>query len=561
MIDLASNCKLTRRNLFFGLFFFMLTILVASFVSVFVVRLLHSIDASWSTYILKRGDDAVARRILLAGYFLLLLLVLPKCGWLGIKDCGFSDDRSVPDILKPAKAVVLGMLIAFILILPLVFSGFFFTQRFYQTPDSAKIFYVYMVKFAISGIAVGLMEETLCRGIFFRVLSRANGFWKAASITSLVFAVGHYIEPSPDVFAGKPFVYESLNVFLSSVSLGIDGPTKLLTLFNLILLGIVFCAMVKKTGSIWMAIGAHMMWVWVVKINTYLTHLHDWHPVSIWIGRETDGMDSLMATLLLSLLIILLLSNRPRFVRYKAGSFIWRILPGHIAFVQNWIRTHFHEHNRDTPDDLKILKEYSGCRVYASGNCVCKEYWPKNQKGILRFTLKRSRAKSAFVHSIRLQSKGVALPTHFAWAKKSRFGLKQSETLVTQEITDALPLDKLMESGTYEPTAQISFVTAYAELMASFHVNGFSNRDLKDENILVTGLPDKETFWAVDMDGVRYLRRISRYRASRDLHRVGCSLSDKGWLTERNETSFFERYNSLVPERLKFNRFPKSVRQ
>jgi membrane protease YdiL (CAAX protease family) len=77
---------------------------------------------------------------------------------------------------------------------------------------------------------VGLSEEFLFRGYFLSALTDGVGFWSAAALTSLDFALTHYF--------GKPM--ENLT---DALSVG--------------LIGLFLCFTLRRTGTLWFAIGFH----------------------------------------------------------------------------------------------------------------------------------------------------------------------------------------------------------------------------------------------------------------------------------------------------------------
>jgi membrane protease YdiL (CAAX protease family) len=78
-------------------------------------------------------------------------------------------------------------------------------------------------------ILLGISEEIVFRGYFLSALTDGAGFWLAAVITSLDFVLAH---------AGKPM----------------ENVTDLLSIG---LIGLFFCFTVRRTGTLWFAIGFH----------------------------------------------------------------------------------------------------------------------------------------------------------------------------------------------------------------------------------------------------------------------------------------------------------------
>ena len=81
---------------------------------------------------------------------------------------------------------------------------------------------------------VGLFEEFFFRGYSLYTLSDGVGFWPAAIIMSLVFALAH---------------------------MGNPGETKI-GIVAVICFGVFACATLWRTGNLWMAVGAHAGWDW-----------------------------------------------------------------------------------------------------------------------------------------------------------------------------------------------------------------------------------------------------------------------------------------------------------
>ncbi|HEY1339092.1 MAG TPA: CPBP family glutamic-type intramembrane protease [Bryobacteraceae bacterium] len=83
-------------------------------------------------------------------------------------------------------------------------------------------------------LCVGLMEELTTRGYALFALSQGMGFWPSAVLLSVLFGLGH---------------------------LGNSGE-HLMGIANAAMAGLAFAFGVWWTGTLWWAIGAHMMWDW-----------------------------------------------------------------------------------------------------------------------------------------------------------------------------------------------------------------------------------------------------------------------------------------------------------
>jgi membrane protease YdiL (CAAX protease family) len=88
------------------------------------------------------------------------------------------------------------------------------------------------VLWAIAFLCVGFFEEFLIRGYALYTLTAGMGFWPAAALLSALFGAGHLRNAGEDWMGA-----------LSAV-----------------LIGLFFSLTVRRTGSLWFAIGMHSMW-------------------------------------------------------------------------------------------------------------------------------------------------------------------------------------------------------------------------------------------------------------------------------------------------------------
>jgi membrane protease YdiL (CAAX protease family) len=83
-------------------------------------------------------------------------------------------------------------------------------------------------------VLVGFTEEMLFRGYLLATLARGIGFWPAAVLTSLLFGLGHGINP------GETPVGQ----------------------IDTVIIALVLCLSLRVTGALWWAIGYHITWDW-----------------------------------------------------------------------------------------------------------------------------------------------------------------------------------------------------------------------------------------------------------------------------------------------------------
>src|SRR5215469_1175208 len=91
-----------------------------------------------------------------------------------------------------------------------------------------------IVAWSLTFILVGLAEEFSFRGYLQYTLTTGIGFWPAAILLSLLFALAHSGNPGETSFG----------------------------LLSVVVFGLVFCLVLRRTGNLWWAVGFHAGWDW-----------------------------------------------------------------------------------------------------------------------------------------------------------------------------------------------------------------------------------------------------------------------------------------------------------
>jgi len=155
----------------------------------------------------------------------------------------------------------------------------------------------------VAFLLVALAEELLMRGYLLTTLTRGLGFWPAAALTSVLFTVAH---------------------------LGNPGETAL-GLSAVFAAGVLFCVLVRVSGSLWLGIGFHAAWDWaqsffygVADSGTMLKgHLLNTHAMgAAWLSGGTTGPEGSVLDMPITLLGLLALIwvYRPRGAAVLAGT-------------------------------------------------------------------------------------------------------------------------------------------------------------------------------------------------------------------------------------------------
>ncbi|MCB0317886.1 MAG: CPBP family intramembrane metalloprotease [Bdellovibrionales bacterium] len=125
-------------------------------------------------------------------------------------------------------------------------------------------------KILLGAILISLIEETFFRGLVFVNLKKVSSSILAASISSFIYALVHFVVPV------RTWEYPGLSLsvgfeYLAVVFTGIFNSNNLAAFFGLFLVGIVLCRLLEKSGSLLLCICIHAGWVIAIKLSTYLT--------------------------------------------------------------------------------------------------------------------------------------------------------------------------------------------------------------------------------------------------------------------------------------------------
>ena len=157
-----------------------------------------------------------------------------------------------------------------------------------------------IVSGALSGLAVGLIEETFFRGLMQTGLRRSMAFWPSALLIATLYAALHFVKPEP--LGDNPFDHaHAFSMLFGGFARLTEASVFADSLTTLFVAGVFFCMIRERTGSVVWAIGIHAGWVMSIKLFKYLTDptLVDGAP-SPWIAGGYDHVTGWLATLWLS---------------------------------------------------------------------------------------------------------------------------------------------------------------------------------------------------------------------------------------------------------------------
>ena len=139
----------------------------------------------------------------------------------------------------------------------------------------------------LSGLAVGLIEETFLRGAMFTGIDRESGTRAAVLLTSIIYSATHFFA-SYHIQADQ--VRSSSGIALLAGTLHLfSSPLAIADAFLcLFAVGVVLAMIRAKTGNIAACLGLHAGWVWVMLVVHELTKPLRDQPLSFLLS-QFDG--------------------------------------------------------------------------------------------------------------------------------------------------------------------------------------------------------------------------------------------------------------------------------
>ena len=99
---------------------------------------------------------------------------------------------------------------------------------------SGAAIFKYGLGWALAFYGVAINEEFIFRGYLLFIYTRGMRFWYAALILSLLFGAAHLGNPNENAFG----------------------------ILQVVVVGMIFCLTIRRTGTLWLAVGFHTTWDW-----------------------------------------------------------------------------------------------------------------------------------------------------------------------------------------------------------------------------------------------------------------------------------------------------------
>ena len=221
----------------------------------------------------------------------------------------------VPRPERPIRVVLQGFLIGvvslLVLVVGLLLAGF---REVRVERDALELCLRALFYFVTTILVLGLLEETLFRGILHGRLLRAGGPRAAVLLGSVLFALAHFLKHRGD--RPESGLAGVLDVAPAAVQGLTVTPERWKEVVGLFMVGLVLALIRQRTGTVYLGLGVHAGWVFVRKMDAVLTD-----EVSkpkgvlefvIGTNRFYDGLLGWMALLLALFFARLFLSGEAR---------------------------------------------------------------------------------------------------------------------------------------------------------------------------------------------------------------------------------------------------------
>jgi len=209
----------------------------------------------------------------------------------------------------------------------------------------------------------------------------------------------------------------------------------------------------------------------------------------------------------------------------RRGGLRWLVRYSHLTLPVETILS--------TPDTFlvqaRVLKPSRSSAVSAWEGLVLKRYNFRKWGSMFLDLFRGSRGRRAFHKAYHLERCGIPTAYPIATADERLFFLPRRSYFLMAEIKGATPLHSWR--GNRRAACKL-----LAELLGRMHREGFMHRDLKGGNILFDeqGQPH-----LIDLDGLRFVRRVCNERAVADLTRLAQDMTSWHWQASLSQRACF----------------------
>jgi membrane protease YdiL (CAAX protease family) len=240
-----------------------------------------------------------------------LVLLVPALWWIGLRRPSDLQLRRNP---LAAADLTAGLLFALVLVAAAAATGFLAGWTEWRgTPAWSGL-----GRIALTAVAVSLVEEVVFRGVILGICLWSLPRWGAIALTSVLFAVVHFIKPAKSAIAAGDVYWWS--GFAEAFRFTEVLPPVFVLLFGLASLlaaGWILGVAAVKTHSLWMPIGLHAGWVFGQQTSNLLLQSTTadaagrlpWFGPNLVSGAVPTGLVPLAALVLTGVLVRLYLRH------------------------------------------------------------------------------------------------------------------------------------------------------------------------------------------------------------------------------------------------------------
>ncbi len=195
--------------------------------------------------------------------------------------------------------------------------------------------------------------------------------------------------------------------------------------------------------------------------------------------------------------------------------------------------------------DARVLKHDARSRltaVFAGGrHLVVKEVLPRGLARPLADLARGSPARRAWRAARGLAARRIGAPEPLAFLERRRLGLPVGSLLLLEDLRPAFPADRALERG----LAAAPVLQALAGLALALHRRRVDHGDLKASHVWLSPRDAAFAPRLIDLEGVRFRRRLSERARLLALAQLNASLPDVFPAAERRRA--FARYAQALP--------------
>ena len=195
--------------------------------------------------------------------------------------------------------------------------------------------------------------------------------------------------------------------------------------------------------------------------------------------------------------------------------------------------------------DARALKHDARSHITAVSaggrHLIVKEVLPRGLARPLADLARGSPARRAWRAARGLAARRIGAPEPLAFLERRRLGLPVSSLLLLEDLRPALPADGALERG----LDARAVLDALATLALALHRRGVDHGDLKASHVWLAQEPRGLAPRLIDLEGVRFRRRLPERTRLLALAQLNASLPDAFPAAERRRA--FARYARALP--------------